>query len=193
MTTADLFGRIVALLEETGIPYMLTGSFAAAYHGRPRATQDIDFVIAPSPIQIHQLIGRLSATEYYADEAAALDALRHESQFNVIDLATGWKIDLICRKSRPFSRTEFERRARADLEGLSLFIATVEDVLIAKLEWAKQGGSQRQIEDVAGLIQVRGEDLDFSYVRRWVAELGITEQWRLALHAAGRAEEGDPG
>jgi hypothetical protein len=188
---AELFGRIVALLESCDIPYMLTGSFASAYHGRPRATQDIDFVIAPSsPAQIHRLIQGLPAGEYYADETAALDALREESQFNVIDLTTGWKVDLICRKSRPFSRTEFERRTQVDLEGISLFIATAEDVLLAKLEWAKLGGSERQIEDVAGLLQVGGDALDLGYVRHWVAELDIDAQWRMAMRAAGLKEPG---
>ena len=180
MTAADLFGRMVARLEAAGIPYMLTGSFASAYHGRPRATQDIDIVIAPSPAQIRSLIAALPPTEYYADEAAALDALRQESQFNVIDLETGWKIDFICRKSRPFSRIEFDRRIPATLEGLSIYVATAEDVVLAKLEWAKLGGSPRQIEDVAGLLQVRGAELDLAYLQRWVAALGLTAEWESA-------------
>jgi len=164
VTARDLFARTVARLDQAGIPYMLTGSFASAYHGRPRATQDIDFVIVASPDQLRSLLRSLPAGEYYADEAAALEALRHESQFNVIDLATGWKLDFICRQSRPFSRTEFDRRALANLEGLSLYVATAEDVILAKLEWAKRGGSQRQLEDVAGLLEVRGPDLDLAYV-----------------------------
>jgi len=190
MTAADLFGRMVARLEEAGIPYMLTGSFASAYHGRPRATQGIDFVIAASPDQIRTLIRGLPPAEYYADEAAALDAHRQESQFNVIDLATGWKIALICRESRPFSSTEFDRRVRANLEGLSLYIATAEDVLLAKLEWAKLGGSQRQIEDVAGLLEVRGSELDLAYVQRWVAALGLTIEWAAAQRGARPTEMG---
>jgi hypothetical protein len=184
MTAADLFRRIVARLDEVGIPYMLTGSFASAYHGRPRATQDIDLVIAPTPEQLRQLVGRLPAGEYYVDAAAALEALAHEGQFNVIDLATGWKIDFICRKSRPFSRTEFGRRLRAELHGLSLCIATAEDVVLAKLEWARRGGSSRQIEDVAGLLAVRGEALDLPYIAHWVAELGVNEEWQAAQRAA---------
>lgn len=71
---------MVARLESAGIPYMLTGSFASAYHGRPRATQDIDFVIAPSPDQIRALIHALPPTEYHADEATALEAHRQESR-----------------------------------------------------------------------------------------------------------------
>ncbi len=180
MAAADFFGRMVARLEDADIPYMLTGSFASAYHGRPRATQDIDFVIAPSPDQLRALIRSLPPSEYYADEAAALEAHRQESQFNVIDMSTGWKIDFICRKSRPFSRTEFDRRVRANLEGLSLYVATAEDVLLAKLEWAKLGGSRRQIEDVTGLLEVRGAELDLAYIQGWVAVLGLTAEWEEA-------------
>jgi hypothetical protein len=183
---ADLFGRMIARLESAGIPYMLTGSFASAYHGRPRATQDIDLVIAPTAEQLRTLLRGLPPGEYYSDEAAALEALRAESLFNVIDLDTGWKIDFICRKSRPFSRTEFERRTRVTVDGLSLYIATPEDVILAKLEWAKLGGSARQLEDVAGLLEVRGPDLDLPYLRHWVAVLDLSPQWTAAWRAAGR-------
>ena len=185
MTAAELFRRVVTMLEAAGIPYMLTGSFASSYHGLPRATQDIDFVIAPTRKQLRQLIIHFSAPEYYVDEAAALDALANESQFNVIDLTTGWKIDFICRRDRPFSRTEFERRTRTDLEGLPLFIATAEDVVLAKLEWAKLGGSQRQLEDVAGLLRLRQGDLDQEYLLHWVASLELMTQWVAAHRAAG--------
>lgn len=188
---AALFRRVVALLDEAGIPYMLTGSFASSYHGIPRATQDIDLVIAPTRDQLQQLVARLPAAQYYVDEAAALDALAHESQFNVIDLATGWKIDFICRQARRFSRTEFERRTRAEVHGLPLFIATAEDVLLAKLECAKRGGSQRQMEDAAGLLRVRGADLDLEYLTRWIETLGVGEEWSAAQRAAGH--DGEPG
>jgi len=111
--------------------------------------------------------------------------LANKSQFNVIDLTTGWKIDFICRRDRPFSRTEFERRIRTDLEGLPLFIATAEDVVLAKLEWAKLGGSQRQLEDVAGLLRLRQGDLDQEYLLHWVASLELMTQWVAAHRAAG--------
>jgi hypothetical protein len=192
VTAADLFGRIVPRIEAAGIPYMLTGSFASAYHGRPRATQDLDFVVAPTAAQLRALVRDLPPDQYYADEDAALDALGTESQFNIVDLATGWKIDLICRKSRPWSRVEFERRTLADIEGRPLYIATVEDVILAKLEWGKLGSSARQVEDVAGLLQVRGPDLDLPYLLKWVAELDLSAQWALAWRAAGREIPPEP-
>jgi hypothetical protein len=127
----------------------------------------------------------LPPPEFYVDEAAALEALESEGQFNVIEVATGWKIDLICRKKRSFSRTEFDRRERADLWGVPMAVATLEDLIIAKLEWARAGGSERQIEDVAALLQLRLGDVDRAYLDRWISELSLTDAWQRALDRAG--------
>jgi len=186
VTAEDLFRRFTRALDRAGILYMLTGSFASAYHGVPRATQDIDLVIAPTADQIRALRELLPDSEYYFDLESALEAMRHETQCNVIDFATGWKVDLIIRRSRPFSREEFDRRSAIDLHGVRLFIASAEDVLIAKLEWAKIGGSHRQIEDAAGILRLR-EGLDRTYVERWVRELQIGPQWEAARSLAGES------
>ena len=102
------------------IAYMLSGPFASAYYGAPRSTQDIDLVIEATPLQLRAFVQGLPGEEYYADLDAALEAHTRQSLFNVIDLATGWKIDLIIRKSRPFSQEEFHRRQRIILPDLPL-------------------------------------------------------------------------
>ena len=104
MTAEDVFRRVIGALDQAGIPYMLTGSFASAFHGMPRATQDIDLVIAPTADQLRSLVRLLPADEYYVDAQAALAAARQRTQFNIIDLDTGWKIDLIIRRDRPRCR-----------------------------------------------------------------------------------------
>lgn len=167
---------------------MLTGSYASSYHGVPRATQDIDIVISATPDQIRALGAALPASEYYFDLGAALNAHRREGLFNVLDMASGWKIDFIIRKSRPFSRGEFDRRAAVDVEGVRLYVASAEDVLIAKLEWAKRSGSERQVQDAAGILRIRSRDLDQGYVETWVRELGLEDQWRAARRTAGADE-----
>jgi hypothetical protein len=63
----------------------------------------------------------------------------------VIDTTSGWKIDLIMRKARAFSEEEFRRRQRVRLQDMSLFVTSPEDMIVSKLEWAKQARSQRQI------------------------------------------------
>ena len=188
MNAAEVFRRITAALARAGIPYMLTGSFASASYGAPRTTQDIDLVIEASQAQLQMLVELLSPSEYYVDLDAALEARQRESQFNVLDIGTGWKIDLILRKSRAFSREEFQRRQRVRLEGLDLFIASAEDVVISKLEWARRGNSLRQIEDVAAILRSRFQLLDQLYLEKWIGELGVADQWNSARRAAGLGE-----
>ena len=180
VSVEDVFARIRAALVAAGVPYMLTGSFASSLHGVPRATQDIDIVIAPTRTQLLALIAQFPEDDYYVSRDAALDALARHEQFNVIDLATGWKIDFIIRRPRAFSREEFQRRRTVDLAGVEMDVASAEDILIAKLEWAKLGASARQIEDAAGIVRLQGERLDTAYVRRWVEVLGLQEQWQAA-------------
>ena len=181
----DVFQRITIALERAGIAYMLTGSFASAYYGIPRATQGIDFVVTAAPAQLRTFVQLLPSDEYYADLDAALEAQRRQSLFNVIDLASGWKIDLIMRRSRPFSDEEFGRRRRISLSGIDLFVASAEDVVVSKLEWAKLAQSQRHIEDVAGILKMRWDSLDHAYLEKWVADLGLKTEWDKARGAAG--------
>src|SRR5882724_1625249 len=150
MTFPQVLQKITAALDRAGINYMLTGSFASAYYGSPRSTQDIDLVIASTPAQLQTLVSNLPSGQYYVDMNAAIEAHKRESMFNLIDLKSGWKIDMIMRKSRAFSQGEFDRRQLLNVQGVSLFVASAEDVVIAKLEWAKLAQSQRQIEDAAG-------------------------------------------
>jgi len=171
--------RLTAKLAAAGIPNMVVGSFASSFHGVPRSSQDLDLVIDPQPESLRRLLADLPASDYYADAEAALDALRRRTLFNVIDMATAWKADLIVRKARPYSVEEMSRRVEGDLLGARVFVASPEDTLISKLEWAQQGGgSELQLRDVSGILQLRGAELDRGYIDRWVAELGLDELWR---------------
>ncbi len=185
MSVRDVLENVRVALEGADVPYMVTGSFASSVHGVPRATQDIDVIIAPTREQLLALMNQFSEPDYDANAEDAVDALRRRSMFSVIDRRGVWKIDFILRKERPFSKREFERRKRIDILGVSLFAATPEDVLLAKLEWAKLGESERQIKDAAGIVQIQGSNLDREYVERWAAALDVEDQWWAALKAAG--------
>ncbi len=188
MSVPEVFQRITTALDQAGIAYMLSGSFASAYYGAPRSTQDIDFVIAATPAQLRAFVTGLSIDEYYADLDAALEAHKRQSLFNVIDLGSGWKVDLIIRKSRAFSLEEFRRRQLVKLQDVSLFVASVEDVIVSKLEWSKLAQSQRHIDDVAGILRMRWESLEHLYLGKWIVELGIEKEWHDAQLAAGVSE-----
>jgi hypothetical protein len=186
-----LLAATIAHLERAAVPYMITGSVASSYHGEPRATRDLDIVIDPDPAGITLLIRELAAAGLYVDADAALAALDDRTQFNAIDATTGWKVDFVIRKDRSFSREEFDRRARANLLGTPAWIASPEDTIISKLEWAAAGGSDQQLRDVAAMLDVGGEALDLGYVDRWVAALGLDAAWSRAqaLRSAGSSRD----
>lgn len=163
---------------------MLTGSVASSLHGEPRATLDIDIVVDPTEPSIARLVTQLETHDYYVDLAAAREALAEGGQFNAIHRPSGWKVDFIVRKRAPFADSEFARRQRVDLLGLRADVATAEDTIVAKLEWAQAGESERQLRDVAGILRVSGDGLDRDYISRWVRQLGLVELWERASSIA---------
>jgi hypothetical protein len=181
----DLLLRVARALDAHDVPYMLTGSLASSMYGVPRSTNDIDIVVAPSLEQLLPLVQLLQRMGLTVAPEAAVEALRNRSQFNVIDFPHGLKVDLIMRKDRNFSLTEFDRRVAHEIEGMRLTIATPEDVLLAKLEWAKMGESERQLVDAAGIVEMQRQTLDFAYIDEWVRKLGLEEQWRSVRQRAG--------
>lgn len=178
--------QVIRLLDEAGIPYMVAGSVASSHHGRPRATHDADIVVDPSPAALGRFVRELAALGFYVDAARAQDALVRRRQFNVIDTESGWKIDLIIRKNRPFSHEEFRRRREAQLsEGVRAMLASPEDTLLSKLEWARKGGgSERQLADAAGIVEIE-TGLDRIYVERWARELGVLDLWERLVGGGG--------
>ncbi len=181
---------VARALEDLGVAYMLTGSLASSFHGRPRSTHDADLVIAPTAEQLDALVRALTTAGFYVDAGHARDALRRRRQFNAIAIHSASKIDLILLKDRPFSREELGRRRVSDLApGLRLAIASPEDTLLSKLEWsALAGGSQKQLDDAAGIVLVQ-RTLDHAYVERWAGELGVLPAWRALLARAREQAE----
>jgi len=150
--------QVGTALDSLEIPWMLAGSAASSTWGEVRSTQDID-IVASRMSQV-SLCRALPAERWYADIDMVIDAARRQSMFNLIELETGWNVDVILRKGREFSRAEFERRRRAVVDGVEVWVASPEDVLLAKLEWAKSTGSERQPRDAAGIVAVQGPALD---------------------------------
>jgi hypothetical protein len=179
LTLAEVLAEIVRALDAAEVPHMVAGSLASTHHGEPRSTQDIDLVIDPSEAALASFVSALDRDRFYVGDAQG--ALERRDQFNVIDLTSGWKVDLVIRKDRPFSRSEFARRQPVVIAGVATAVATAEDTILAKLEWAGAGDSDRQRRDVVAMLTVQGDTLDTDYLYRWAEELGITEDLNTAL------------
>ena len=170
---AEFLGEIASLLDEAQVRYMVTGSIASTYHGRPRATQDVDVVVGTNRDHLIAFVRACAARGFYVDAEDAKDALEHRSIFNVIDASSGYKVDIIIRKDRPFSVEEFSRRRRVELPTFVVSMVTAEDAILSKLEWSQAGGSDRQYQDAVGIALSQGDLLDLAYLRRWAVELGV--------------------
>lgn len=175
MNVGAVLATLGAALDAAGIHWMVAGSVASSTWGEIRSTQDIDVVVVASRTSLVNLCRALPADRWYADPDMAIDAAKSQSMFNIIDLDSGWKIDIILQKSRAFSREEFARRRRTEVDGTPVWMASPEDVILAKLEWAKATGSERQIRDAAGIVAVQGSALDGAWLAQWAKTLGVEE------------------
>ena len=165
----DIVRDVSARLEKGGIAFMLTGSMAMNFYAQPRMTRDIDIVVELVPAQA-QLIVRLLSPDYYVAREAVDGSLAHQSMFNAIHQETIVKVDFIIRKDTEYRHTEFLRRRRVKLDGFETWIVSKEDLIISKLDWAKESHSDFQLRDVRNLMST---GCDETYLARWTQELGL--------------------
>ena len=170
MSQLDLLAAVVAVLNRLGIPHMVVGSHAASLYGEPRTTHDVDMVIDLPPSQIDALVASLDPARHYLSPVA----LREGRMANVIDLATGDKVDLFLLKDDPAERTSLQRRRPGRLGNLTVDVASAEDVVLSKLRWSElSGGSERQEDDIRGILRRRTPAFDFIYLQSQVAGTGL--------------------
>lgn len=182
---------VTAAFDAAGIRYFLGGSVASALYGEPRSTRDIDLVAAILPRHIEPFIAALGSG-FYAEPETIRDAVAAARSFNLIHLDTMVKVDVFTFKADAFGRSQLSRRVARQLspdDSAAIYIASAEDTVLAKLKWYREGGevSDRQWNDVLGVLKVQGPTLDRAYLQDWARELGLTDLLRRALDDAGLA------
>jgi hypothetical protein len=165
----EVLKDIVTRLENAGIDYMLTGSLAMNYYAQPRMTRDIDIVVALSASDAGRIM-QIFGTEYYAPEETIKVAVKYATMFNLIHFESVVKVDFIVRKADRYRRHEFSRRMSVDLSGFKTWIVSKEDLILSKLNWAKDSKSEMQLKDVKNLLATAP---DLEYIREWAKELDV--------------------
>lgn len=182
MTQTELLRYLFPLLEESGIEYMLTGSFASGLYGEPRLTLDIDLVVVLSKEQVPGFLKRFSPVEFYSSDELVYSAIKNHSLFNILHIASGNKIDLKVREDNEYARVEFSRRRRlfilSNLEG---WVAAPEDVIINKMRFYREGGSEKHLRDITGIIKVSKTEIDMAYINEWAEKIQLMEVWNAVL------------
>ena len=163
-------------LEAASIRYMLTGSMAANFYTTPRMTRDIDIVIELREAEVERVV-TLFQDEYYVDRDMVEQAVKSRSMFNMIHKALVVKVDCVVRKDSEYRREEFARRRHVIIDGEPVTIVAPEDLILSKLEWAKESHSQLQLDDVRNLLR-SVKDLDRTYLNQWVDRLGLAAVYR---------------
>ncbi len=187
--TLQITLEFAAVLEKLGIDYLVGGSVASSLYGIPRATQDVDMLVRMAPSHVGPLVHALG-DQYYADENAIRDAVQSKESFNVIHLNSMFKIDIFIFSSEELLQEEMSRAKKvivSEEPQQTLWVADAADIVIQKLLWYEQGGrvSERQWEDIIGVIKVSGQDLDMKHIEKWVKAKGLKELLSKALLEAG--------
>jgi hypothetical protein len=179
MEQHELLGYLVRCLEKLDIHYFVTGAVACIAYGEPRFTNDIDVVAEIDDSHIAKLKECFPEEEFYLDSDAVREAIRRRHQFNIIHPASGLKIDIMISKKDAFDKNRFSRIKRIrPLEDTEANFASPEDVIIKKMEYYKEGSSEKHIRDIMGMLKISGEMIDPKYISLWAKRLHLEEIWQ---------------
>jgi hypothetical protein len=165
----DVLRIVSERLDAARIPYMLTGSYALAFYTTPRMTRDLDLVVSLDKDDTDAIV-KIFEADFYVDADDVRTAVLSQRQFNLMHLKSGIKVDLIIRKSQEYRQVEFARRREATLAGVKTWIVTREDLILSKLVWSENSGSELQQRDVRSLMD---DSVDRVYVEQWAKRLGV--------------------
>ena len=184
--------EVTRVLEELDVPYVVGGSLASSLHGIPRSTQDADLVAALRADHIQPFIGRVDGSFYLSPERVEA-AVRRRTSFNLIHLKTMIKVDLFVLSEAPLAKQEMARRQILPIPGepeAHLQVASPEDTILQKLLWYRKGGgvSERQWNDILGVIKVQGRALDLGYLKEWAERSGIEDLLAQAFADSGMGD-----
>ena len=175
----EAFEKLLGCLDKMEIRYSVGGSVASSTHGVPRMTMDVDLVTDLRLDQVEEFV-KLLGGQFYADADTIQRAMSFGRAFSVVHMPSAYKFDLFPLRKDAYSRTEFSRRRYVEVgmlgpEPIECAVASAEDTILRKLEWYRAGGesSERQWNDLRGIVMVQGDKLDREYMRHWAKELKV--------------------
>ena len=188
MQETNLFRVFLSRLETSGLQYMVTGAAASIVYGEPRLTHDIDLVIEMREEDAQKIVHAFPADQFYCPP---IEILEHEAKrplrghFNVIHHVTGFKSDFYLTGKDELHRWAMVGRNRVQLEGLSIWVAPPEYVILRKLEYYREGRSQKHLRDIAGMMALSREQIDMKTLQEKIEAYGLEREWEEAQSPAG--------
>jgi hypothetical protein len=173
VTPDEMTLAVIDALEAAAIPYLIVGSLSSNFHGVPRATQDADFVIDIAAGAISRLANALPSP-VTIEAQAGFETVTGSVRYVVVSPGSPFVCEIFALSEDPHDVERMRRRLRVSLLGRQTFVATAEDTIITKLRWAVLARRGKDVDDVRNIIAVRGDELDWSYLRHWTAAHGST-------------------
>jgi hypothetical protein len=178
----ELLQFTIDALDRLGIAYAVVGSYASGAWGEPRMTRDIDFVIRLAADQVDSLCAAFPDVSFYVSRSAAAEAVERRSQFNVIHPASGNKIDFMVLGTGDWPDSQLVRRTKVTFQpGATGYVAAPDDVILGKLIYYRDGGSEKHLRDIRGILKISGDFLDRDYLARSAVQLGVADIWHAIL------------
>ncbi len=183
----DFARSVIETLESLAFTYSIGGSFASMYYGEMRTTQDIDIAVVLPLEEASRFVEAFQSLGYYADLEAVVDALVYQQPFNIIDAESGFKADIFLidtEEPTDLERSAMARRRREMYDpdtGAETYLYAPEDVIIYKLKYYLSGRMDKHLRDIAAMLVVQGDALDFDYLEQWAARIGAAELWHTLL------------
>lgn len=182
LNPSQLMHLVAAFLEQQAIAYRVVGSLASMAYGEPRFTNDIDFLADIRLDHVAAFLQAFPPPDHYLSEAAMRAAIEQPGQFNVIHIPSGLKVDMIVLRQDDYSQLEIQRGRRLTSPGeFDVWFAAPEDVILNKLLYYREGGSEKHLRDIASMLTIQGAAIDRGYIDSWSVRLGVLAEWEALL------------
>lgn len=183
MQEVDLFQIFSSRFQEINIAFIVSGSVASIAYGEPRVTHDIDLIIELSKNDVDKLVTIFPNGEFYLPPKEVINLEINRSSrghFNIIHIDTGFKADVYLTGNEEFQKWAIENRRIIKVGASSLPIAPIEYVIIKKLEFYKEGKSQKHLLDIAAMLRESGDIINGKFLEAKLEQFGLKKEWEEA-------------
>ena len=183
MPGPNVVNIFVSRIERLGIPYVVTGAVASIIYGEPRLTNDVDMIVKLQAENIDGFVRAFPVTDFYCPPVEVLKiemGRPYRGHFNLIHHETGTKADIYLAGEDELHRWALSKRREAVVEGQGVKVAPPEYVIVRKLEYYREGRSEKHLRDIAGMLAISNDQVDFGQLQEFLQRYGLEKEWQEA-------------
>lgn len=183
MQELDAFNIFLKPLNDLGIPYVITGAVAAIIYGEPRMTHDLDLILHLQRKDVDRFIRQFSETEFYVppEEVVRVEVGRaSRGHMNIIHLNSGLRADIYLAGKDNLHHWAIQHRRPVTAAGETVWIAPPEYVIVRKLQYYREGGSEKHLQDIRNMLETSREEIDFPFLEEKIKEFKLQDEWQQA-------------